>query len=185
MSAKAPIIQNGQTNKYQAWFDEQARKLALLGLRDEDIAGFFGVAPGTIQAWKKNKPTFNQALVQGRIGADAEVAATLYKKATGFEYTEQQAVKIKTSQFQEEVKIVEITKYCPPDTGAIAFYLKNRQKQLWRDRHDVNPEGDDPLEGIEVIFIRPGRLAKLTDDKVLDLPSLELVTAEPRGNADD
>lgn len=61
--------------------------------------------------------------------ADANVADRLYQRAMGFEHD------------SEEIKVVEgsiervpIRKIYPPDTVAAIFWLKNRQRDKWRDK---------------------------------------------------
>jgi hypothetical protein len=69
--------------------------------------------------------------------ADAEVAESFYKSATGFEKEVEEAKVVNTGDFQQRVEIVKIKKYFPPERGAQLSWLKNRQPQKWRDKHEV------------------------------------------------
>jgi hypothetical protein len=72
-------------------YDEQARKLCLLGATDAELADFFGVSEQTLNTWKKVHPKFLESMNRGKIIADAEVAEKLYHRACGYSH---EAVKI-------------------------------------------------------------------------------------------
>lgn len=58
----------------------------------------------------------------GKDMADGKVAMTLYKCAIGY--------------------VGPDGKYYPPNTTAIIFFLKNRQKFHWRDKQDIEHSGN-------------------------------------------
>ena len=121
------------TDKYA----EQAYKLALLGATDAQMADFFEVCEATINNWKLVFPDFLESIKRGKIKADAEIADSLYNRAKGYEHEE-------TKVFCHEGEIVtyDVTKHYPPETAAIAFWLKNRQPKLFRDSHDFTSGGE-------------------------------------------
>lgn len=127
----------GRPSKYQEEFAEQAYKLCLLGATDPEIAGFFRVCEATVHNWKIDYPEFLEALRDGKMKADAQVAYKLHGRATGSEWEEEQAIKVKTGQFTEEVKIITVKRVAPPDTGAAIMWLTNRQKGLWRNTQSL------------------------------------------------
>lgn len=130
--------------KYSPLFDEQVRKLGLLGATDSEVAEFFGVTRQTLHNWRKQYPTFKDATEFGKTVANMNVAAKLYDRAMGYEYVEQVPIKLKEVTYKdgkrvkevERVEVVEIVKVVPPDTTAIIFFLKNRDRKNWR----TNPE---------------------------------------------
>lgn len=126
--------ENGRPTKYQKAYDEQARKLCLLGYTDVQLADFFGVAESTIHKWKLDFPSFSEALKAGKANADAELALTLYERAKGGKRIVKQKV--------ADGAIVDLEEELPPDTTAIIFWLKNRQPKLWRN----NPEQEEAKE---------------------------------------
>ncbi len=65
--------------------------------------------------------------------ADATVAEKLFKRATGYEHL---AVKISANPNGDE-HVTEYVERYPPDTTACIFWLKNRQRDKWRDRQDI------------------------------------------------
>lgn len=128
-------MSGGRPSLYRPEYGEQARKLALLGLTDEQIAGVFGVNPDTIYEWDKRHPEFSEARARGKVIADAHVAASLYERALGYQHDD-----IHITTYQGDVTETPIRKYYPPDTQAAQLWLSNRQKDIWKIRndHEVN-----------------------------------------------
>lgn len=127
----------GRPTKYQEQYAEQALKLCRLGATDKELADFFGVEEQTINNWKNAHPEFLESLKEGKTLADAEVADKLFKRATGYEH---KAVKITASPDGRE-HLTEYVERYPPDTTAAIFWLKNRQRDKWRDKQDVEHSG--------------------------------------------
>ena len=110
--------------KYQEAYAEQARKLCLLGYTDAELADFFEVSESTIK--------------KGKAVADAEVSDRLYQRAMGFV-----APDIDIRVIENRIVETPLEKYYPPDTTAAIFWLKNRQKDKWRDKVDHELTGKD------------------------------------------
>ncbi|EBM0567327.1 terminase [Salmonella enterica] len=123
--------------KYQAAYAEQARKLCLLGYTDAELADFFDVDEATINRWKKEHHEFCESIKKGKSVADGEVAAKLFHRATGYEHPEDD---IRT--VDGNIVITPTIKHYPPDTTAAIFWLKNRQKNKWRDKQDHELSGE-------------------------------------------
>lgn len=115
-----------------------ARKLCLLGATNQELAQMLEVADTTIDLWLKTHPEFSGAVKEGRDAADANVANRLYSRAMGYEH---KAVKIVADAKTGAEHIVEYVERYPPDTAACIFWLKNRQRAKWRDKHDVEHSG--------------------------------------------
>lgn len=126
--------------KYEYWLSPDGLTLlsawARDGLTDEEIAKKCGISRSTLSEWKKNYPDISDALKRGKEVADIEVENALFKRATGYAYTE---VKV---EYEDgvEIKRTEITKEVLPDVGAQCFWLKNRRPDKWRDKPEVIPE---------------------------------------------
>ena len=119
----------GRPSSFKEEYCEIARKLKLLGADEVRIARILGVSDKTIANWKNQFPQFLQALKDGSDGADFNVANALYEKAIGYEQTITKTDK-DGEEYTETIKN-------PPDTTAAIFWLKNRQKDQWRDvRHN-------------------------------------------------
>lgn len=130
----------GRPTKYRPEYDEQARKLCLMGAIDAELADFFDVAIDTISEWKNVHPNFSASIKQGKMQADSNVADRLYNRAMGYEHPE-----VHISNYQGEITKTPITKVYPPDTAAAIFWLKNRQKGKWRDKVELAGDPESPL----------------------------------------
>lgn len=124
--------------KYQEAYAEQARKLCLLGYTDAELANFFEVSEATINNWKLEHSEFLESIKKGKAVADGEVASTLFNRAIG--YTAKEKREEKTA---DGFKEVDAEKHVPGDVTAMIFWLKNRQKDKWREKQDVNHISDD------------------------------------------
>jgi len=127
----------GRPTNYKKEYDEQAYKLCLLGATDKEMADFFGVSEVTFNAWKKKHPEFLKSLKEGKSVADANVAKSLYLRALGYYHPED-----KIFNDNGEPLIVPTVKHYPPDPTAAIFWLKNRKPAEWRDKRDVQVEGN-------------------------------------------
>lgn len=132
----------GRPTKYNIRFCERARRLALLGFTDEELAETFNVSRETIHKWKQEHKEFADAIADGKENADAHVADRLYNRALGYSHAEEKI-------FQSDGKIIraETTKHYPPDTQAASLWLRNRQPQKWRDKvdHEHSGPGGGPV----------------------------------------
>jgi hypothetical protein len=119
----------GRPLGFESSFCERARKLCLLGLTDGELADHFEVSESTINKWKVRFPKFLQSINAGREPADAEVAASLYKRATG--YTRRIVKTVDDSDGKQLVHVTE--EEVAPDALAAQRWLHNRQRRRWRD----------------------------------------------------
>lgn len=132
-----PSEKDGRPSSYAPEFVAQAAKLCTLGATDDEMAEFFGVHRATLYRWKLEHQDFCDAIKAGKAIADERVERSLYQKATGFDYTEQQAIKLKVGQHEEKVEVVEVRRHAPADTTAAIFWMKNRRPDEWRDKTEV------------------------------------------------
>jgi hypothetical protein len=96
------------------------RLIAMKGASDMEIEDIFMCPRGSVSAWRKLYPSFAKALESGRTVADCDVLYQTYRNATGFTYTEQQAVGGKSPV------VMEVERYARPDFAAQKFWLQNR-----------------------------------------------------------
>ena len=136
----------GRPTKYKEEYNEQARKLCLLGATDEELASFFEVNEDTIYEWKNTHQKFSDSIKSGKELADATVAESLFKRATGYEHND-----IDIKMYEGEIIQTPIVKHYPPDTGAMVFWLKNRQRKNWKDRQDTDITSNGENINIPVI----------------------------------
>lgn len=112
---------------------EKIKKWAERGCTKKEIATNLGISKTTFETYEKKYSWLSGLIKNAQIAAIEEVENSLFKAATGYYYKEQQATKVKVDKDKEELKIIEIQKFKPPDTGAMCFYLKNRAKERWAE----------------------------------------------------
>lgn len=94
----------GRKTLFKKEMIEEGEKLGGLGLREEDMALFWGVNSRTLSRWKKKNPEFCQAIKRGKMRADVTVIQALFRAARDGNIT------------------------------GMIFWLKNRLSHLWRDK---------------------------------------------------
>jgi len=143
VAKKKSGVKGGRPTDYDPAYNEQARKLCVLGYIDTELADFFGIAESTLNLWKIKHPKFMEALKAGRDVANADVAESLYSRAMGYSHDD---VHIHVSA-KGDVTQVKTKKHYPPDSTACIFFLKNRDRRRWQDKqnHEINP-GDELKE---------------------------------------
>lgn len=141
-----PVPGPGRDSDYDPSMNDAARKLALLGLTNEEMAEFFGVHVSTFYRWMAANSAFREAVHAGKVIADANVAESLYKRATG-EHVEIEKV-VKNAQTGEHTTIKVMT-YIPGEAGAAMNWLKNRRRQDWQDKVDHSHSGTIELTSKE------------------------------------
>lgn len=150
----------GRPSLYKEEYNEQARKLCLLGATDKDLAGFFEVNEDTIHEWKKVHSIFSESINAGKHFADANVADRLYQRAIGFEHDSEEIKVVSDGQGAgSSIERVPTRKIYPPDTAAAIFWLKNRQRTMWRDKVETgftDTEGKD-VSPVQIMLPDNGR----------------------------
>lgn len=132
-----------------------AEALARNGHTDVEIANFLGITKKTVNEWKNKHPEFGSSIKRGKEETDFEVENALLKRALGYEYDETETTMAKVVEDGKEIlkpgKIRRVRKAVPPDTTACIFWLKNRQRDRWRDvqgREHSGP-GGGPVEIVD------------------------------------
>lgn len=136
--AKLPVPGPGRDSLYDPAMNDTARKLALLGLTNEEMAEFFGIGITTFYRWQNENSAFRESVNDGKVIADANVADSLYKRATG-EHVEIEKV-VKNRETGEHT-VIKVKTYIPGESGAALNWLKNRRRQSWQDKVDHNHSG--------------------------------------------
>ena len=127
--AKRPV---GRPTLYKPEYAEQAYKLCQLGATDIELAKFFNVSLDTIHEWSNVNEEFSESRKVGKKACDDRVERSLYQKALGFTREAEKVVII------DDVPVkVKYEEYVPPSDTAMIFWLKNRRKDQWRDRHEI------------------------------------------------
>lgn len=119
-----------------------AAALAARGLSNPEIFKEMEISEATFYYWCNSHPEFLEQLSKAREGRDDQVENALFKRAIGFTWTEEQAIKVKVDKDKEEIKIIEIEKTVPPDTPAASLWLRNRRPNRWSDKQQVEHSGE-------------------------------------------
>lgn len=152
-----PVPGPGRDSLYREEYADQAFKLCLLGATDEELADFFGVATSTLYNWKNAHPAFLEATVAGKVKADAEVAHSLYRSATGHELTAEKLMKKDDGTFEA----IRYKRYIPGDPAAAFKWLANRRRQNWSDTQKV--EHGLTAELADIIASRRAKVSELNN----------------------
>lgn len=130
--------------KYTGWITKEGlvriQGWARDGLSDEQVASNMGISRSTLNAWKKKFPDISDTLKKGKDVADREVENALFKRAVGYEFDEVTEELMDSGELRVTKKV---RKQVAPDTGAAAFWLKNRKPEVWRDKQEVEHTGKD------------------------------------------
>lgn len=138
--------------KYQPHYADAARIMCRGGAIDTDLAAAFGVDVRTIVRWKGAQPDFAAALDAGKPVADEMVRRALFERACGYSHPA-----VKHFVVDGRVETVNYVEHYAPDTGACAFWLKNRQPKEWRDKHELDVPGlGDLAEALQLARKRVG-----------------------------
>lgn len=157
--------------------------MCLLGATDKEMADIWGVEEQTVNNWKIAHPEFFESIKAGKIEADSKVAASLYKRAIGYEYRETTFEKIGEgpdtlevgesgleSMEQDVYKKKVVVKELAPDVAAINIWLKNRRgkvaadAQRWADKVETGFTDNEGKDIQPQIIFQPAPNCKPVED---------------------
>lgn len=148
----------GRTGIYMDWIEgeglERIKAWYRDGLTNEDVAHNIGISTPTLYEWLRKYPSLASASKITREVADLRVENALYKRARGYDYTEEiWERKVDKATGEESMVLVKrMEKHMPPDTTAQIFWLKNRKVDVWRDKREVSADVTDGREtGVAII----------------------------------
>jgi transposase-like protein len=141
--------------KYDEWITEDGliklEGMARDGLTDEQIAHNIGIVPSTLYEWKKNYSVISEALKRGKEVVDRQVENALLKRALGYEYEEVKIVVEKDEKGKEKKRQEKVIRKVIPDTTAQIFWLKNRKRDVWKDKWVIDKEDEYLSNGLNDI----------------------------------
>lgn len=147
-----PITKKKYNNKYDAELHVAiAKTAASLGAKNVKLAKELGISRSTLVDWTNKYPEFAEAIKKGKDEYDDQLAVdALGKSVKGFYYTET------VQEFDGDGKLLrekKFKKYKAPDNASFIFWLKNRQRDKWRDRWEIDGLGDALKNGIKIEII--------------------------------
>ena len=143
------------------------------GLVDSEIAKRCGVAYSTLRLWRDKHSAISAALKETKEIIDRMVENALLKRAMGYSYEE--TTRIYRPDEDGNQKLIDtkvIIKEVAPDTTAQIFWLKNRQRDGWKNDHDKAQIDREKLE-LEKLMTA-AQIEKLEADKDI-VDSIEIV----------
>jgi hypothetical protein len=149
--------------------DAEGERLASQGLINMEIAKGIGISSDTLYTWYNVHPSFSEAVKRGKSIADQKVTESLYKRATGFTFTETKHIDDGHSVRKEST-----VKCVPPDTTACIYWTKNRMVNEWRDKRveEVSGPNGDPIQFVTA----------MTDEEVI--ANAKRIISSRSGNTD-
>ena len=136
---KESTVPKGRKNNMKYWEkEENLQKIyewASKGLTLNDIANNMGIARETLWMWRKKSDHITNALHTGDKVIIEVLENALIRKATGYDYEEEEyRMNFKTGKM-EKYKTRRI--HYPPDTPALKYALNNKSKGAWSERIEV------------------------------------------------
>jgi len=113
----------------------QVEQLSREGYSEKEMAAFFGVSERAWRGYKARHSALSAAVNSGRRKSQEEITNALYKRATGFKESIEELVAVRDAQnniVRHDVK--RVSKYFPPDMGAIRMWLNFRHPDKWGDK---------------------------------------------------
>jgi len=147
------------------------------GLIEADIAHNLGIGTTTLKDYKKRYPSFRSALKRGKEEADIMVENALFKRTQGFRYDEITRERLPIYDKWDHVTIVgyemvetkRVTKEVLADPTSMIFWLKNRKKLEWRDKHEVEKTIEVKVPMLEEIQKTFKQCRQLNKPEVIDI----------------
>ena len=136
--------------KYEYWLTSEGLTLlegwARDGLTDKQISANIGISRSPLNAWKVQYPDISDTLKKGKEVVDRQVENALLKRALGYRYDE--------VTMENGIETKRVTKEVVPDTTAQIFWLKNRMRDVWADRQNIEllQSVDDSIKEMEAYF---------------------------------
>lgn len=155
------------TGKFTDWINKDGLTLiegwVRMGLTDSQVATNIGITRNTFYTWLRRYPELKSAVKRGKAPVDIEVENAMLKSALGYEVEETKTYIEETSSGQKK-RVEKTKKYIPPNVTAQIFWLKNRQPELWRDRHNLEHDGE--------VTQNVNHYSKLNDDELRKLANI-------------
>ena len=134
-----------------------------MGTTDNEVIESLGVARSTFYLWKQEHKEFSEAIRQGKDFFDSnEIENSLLQKAKGGFIVKE--VTIKKDAEGNIIEEISKTRTQPPDTGAIKYWLNNRDPKRWTE-HPMQEEEENAMEDTYLTFLGEVAKAVWKDDK--------------------
>jgi hypothetical protein len=126
----------GRKSTYDPEYAHIAALVCQAGMTDFELCQILQIGETTLARWRHEHPEFADALKSGKEPSDERVERSLFARANGYKYDA-----VKFHVVEGEVIQTPYVEHVPPDVTACIFWLKNRRRTIWRDRHDDDSGG--------------------------------------------
>jgi len=129
---------------------EKIKEWARAGFTNEEIYKSLKLSKDTFYQYLKKYPDFSDTLKNEKSIADYVAVQSLYKRVTGYEYTEEHTEYITDDKGKKILgvkSLKKVKKQIAPDVTAQIFWLCNRKRDIWKRMNDfdkINSETDIP-----------------------------------------
>ena len=130
---------SGRPSKYDSDVKprfEEIKEWLKIGATDKEVAENLGINKATMCEYKKKYSEFNELIKSGRKQPVQAIKAALFKRATGFSYSEKKEIRKAIVITEDDEKIpAELvqtetyTKYALPDPASAMILLKHWDKE--------------------------------------------------------
>lgn len=154
--------------KYEKWIAEDGLLLlkgwARDGLTDEEIARKMHISSSTFYDWQKKYSEISEAIKKGREPVNVILEDTAIERATEWKTVKEITREPRFNRETGETELAvtkEVEKKVPPDSTLLIFLMKNRMKDKYGDKQQVEISGQldtNPFAGLTEEQLR--KLAK-------------------------
>ena len=118
-------------------------------MSNEQIAQLLGICIATLYNYQRDYPEFLDALKVGKENPDIRIERSLFERAAGYVAPEE---KLFYDSNTGTIASQTVLRHYPPDPTSMIFWLKNRQRDKWRDNpKDESQTPQDVSKSLEVI----------------------------------
>lgn len=117
-----------------------------MGKSRAELAEILGINVTTVYKWQQAHEEFRDALRACAREANAQVEASLFQRANGYEYDE-----LKVIDDGGRRRVEKTRKQVAPDVNAQNFWLRNREPNRWKEHPE--PEARSTDVGLIVDFL--------------------------------
>lgn len=172
--------------QYNPAFCTLVYRLALLGLKNDEMAPVFGISLRQFHYWLELHTEFREAMMRGKEQADGAVVAALFTSAVGFHVNEEVILSNRVKTYDENGKVIEehteplrvpVKKYYPPNVKAAIKWLERRHPGEWGNLKTVNVNHSVALAPVDV--------KEYTDEELLVLEKVGMKQLKEHSEDDE